>query len=104
MQALAGYQQRVELKPSQPLADTQGVGMASATRATEIIIRLNISAEQFQRHYRGVPNVEATAIDGRSVVLPASALRAHVTRDGVHGLFAFRISAAGKLLSVERRA
>jgi len=78
--------------------------MAGRNGATEIIIRLNISAEQFQRHYRGVPNVQATAVDGRTVVLPAKALRPHVTRDGVHGTFAFRISHTGKLLSVERRA
>ncbi|MCP4446107.1 MAG: DUF2835 domain-containing protein [Myxococcales bacterium] len=68
----------------------------------EIVIRLNISAEEYQRHYLGVPTVHATAVDGRQVVLPATALRAHVTRNGVHGTFAFRIGANGKLLSVER--
>ncbi len=80
--------------------------MAASTnaRAQEIIIRLSISAEQFQRHYTGVPTVSATSIDGRNVVLPASALRPHVTRDGVHGTFAFRIGPSGKLLSVTRRS
>ncbi len=77
---------------------------AHAQRCTqEIVIRLRISAEEFQRHYAGVPTVSATSIDGRRVVLPASALRPHVTRDGVNGTFAFRISASGKLLSVVRR-
>lgn len=68
----------------------------------EIVIQLHISSDEFMQHYRGIPNVRAQSIEGQQILFPASALRAFVTREGVHGTFSFQIASSGKLLTVRR--
>lgn len=83
----------------------------SSTAATEdmdkseYLVQLNISAEAYQRLYRGtVRNVLARDSRGLAVQFPASALRPFVTREGVHGLFLIRVDADNKLLGITRRS
>ena len=68
----------------------------------EILIRLCIPAEEFVHHYRGVRRVHARAMDGRTVALPAGALRPFVTHSGVRGTFRFQVGDDGTLLTIER--
>lgn len=64
---------------------------------------LNIPRETYMRYYQGaVSAVIAHDDQGRRVQFPASALRAHVTADGVQGRFVMTTDEAHKLLSLER--
>lgn len=69
----------------------------------ELIVDLNISAEQYLRLYRGeVEHVVARALDGRSVRFPAATLRRFVSREGISGRFRIRYGADGKLIDIEK--
>lgn len=68
-----------------------------------LIVDLNISAEQYLRHYQGsVRQVICTSRDGRKVQFPSGTLQKFVTRDGISGSFRFEIDDNNKLVSVTR--
>ncbi|MBS99054.1 MAG: DUF2835 domain-containing protein [Oceanospirillaceae bacterium] len=69
----------------------------------ELIVDLNISADQFLRLYRGeVEDVVTRSRDGRRVRFPAGNLRRFVTREGIRGAFRIRYDAQGKLTEISR--
>lgn len=69
----------------------------------ELIVDLDISAEEYLRLYRGeVRDVLAVARDGRRVRFPAASLTRFVTRQGISGSFRIRYSADGKLRDISR--
>lgn len=69
----------------------------------ELIVNLKISAEEYQRLYRGeVDSVLAHTADGRRVRFPAAPLRAFVTRQGIQGRFRIRYDGAGRLVDIRR--
>jgi len=68
----------------------------------ELIVNLNISAEQMAGYYRGqVRTVVARATNGQTVQFPASALQRHVALDGVHGRFRIVFDEQRKFLGFE---
>lgn len=68
-----------------------------------LIVRLNISAQEFQRLYAGTANtVLTTATDGRKVSFPAHVLRRYVTQDGVRGSFRIEFGENHRFRSIER--
>lgn len=67
-----------------------------------IVVDLNISADEYLRHYRGVSTIVARARDGRRVQFPANLLRAHVSHNGVHGSFELQIDESAKLVNMRR--
>lgn len=68
-----------------------------------IIVDIYISAEEYQRYYRGsARQVMATTLDGRNVQFPANILQRVVGHDGVRGRFAIHFSEAGKFEAIER--
>jgi len=69
----------------------------------ELIVDLHISADEYQRLYRGeVASVLARARDGRRVRFPATALRPFVTWQGVKGSFRIVYGSNGKLAGISR--
>ena len=71
--------------------------------ATEVVLDLGISADEYLRFYEGrVSAVQARARDGRTVRFPASMLRSFVDTDGVHGSFLLRYDQHNRLISLER--
>lgn len=68
-----------------------------------ILVNLRIPAERYVTYYQGTTNaVVARAMDGRRIKFPAAILRPYVTREGVYGLFAIKITPAGKFISIHR--
>lgn len=68
-----------------------------------VIVDLNISPEQYQRHYQGsVRQVICTARDGRKVQFPSAILQRFVTHNGVQGSFRLDIDDDNKLVSVSK--
>ncbi len=68
-----------------------------------IIVSLNISAEEYLRVYNGAARtVFAQSTDGRSVRFPANILQRFVTRDGIQGRFCIFFTDEGKFDRVER--
>jgi hypothetical protein len=68
-----------------------------------LTVRLSISADRFLAYYRlDAQEVIASTADGTRVRFPASALRPHVTRDGIHGLFEIQFGDDHKLIAVKR--
>jgi hypothetical protein len=68
-----------------------------------LIVDLNISPEQYQRHYQGaVRQVICTARDGRKVQFPSAILQRFVSHTGIHGSFRLLIDDNNKLISVDR--
>ncbi|TQV80991.1 DUF2835 family protein [Exilibacterium tricleocarpae] len=68
-----------------------------------LIVDLAISAEEYQRLYRGAANaVVARARDGRRVRFPAHILRPFVTHTGIQGSFAITFDADNRYQAVER--
>ncbi|GGB95420.1 hypothetical protein GCM10011352_21890 [Marinobacterium zhoushanense] len=69
----------------------------------ELIVDLNISADEYLRLYRGeVESVVARTLDGRTVRFPANALRGFVTRNGIRGRYRIRYGADGRLIDIQR--
>jgi hypothetical protein len=70
---------------------------------SEIRFRLNMSSQTFLAYYRGTASeVEARAVDGRTVRFPANILRPFVTHDGVAGLFALVYDEQNKFVEMKR--
>lgn len=68
-----------------------------------VIVRLAISAREFQRLYSGAASdVIASSETGETVRFPARVLRGEVTHDGVHGRFEIAYDDSGKFLSILR--
>ena len=68
-----------------------------------LLITLAINADDFVRLYQGrAIDVVAKASTGQTVRFPASILRPHVSREGVHGRFRLSFDGAGKFRSIER--
>ena len=71
---------------------------------SEFLVPLDISAEQFERLYRGTASdVLARDVHGVRIRFPAARLRAFVTRDGVQGLFVITVDANNKLIDIRRK-
>lgn len=69
----------------------------------EYRFRISIPAHEYLAHYQGVARqVVVTLASGLNVQFPASALRAHVTHDGIQGEFVLRVDANNKLQALER--
>ncbi|MBU1192051.1 MAG: DUF2835 domain-containing protein [Gammaproteobacteria bacterium] len=65
--------------------------------------RLSISPEEYLAYYKGqAHDAIARSEDGRRVQFPAKALQAHITHQGIHGLFELRFDANHKLLELKR--
>lgn len=68
----------------------------------DIVVSLNIPAEEYVRLYTGtVRDVQTHARNGQSVRFPAAILRPFVTRAGVHGDFRIRFDAQGKFVAID---
>ena len=64
---------------------------------------LNISAQAYQRLYRGeVRTVVAHDTEGRRVQFPALSLRRFVTAEGVRGRFLIHTDANHRLVDIQR--
>ncbi len=64
---------------------------------------LNISAEAYQRMYRGeARSVVARDTEGRRVQFPALSLRQFVTAEGVRGRFLIHVDANHRLVDIQR--
>lgn len=69
----------------------------------QIVVDLNIPAEEFLKHYEGVANiVSAVSRDGRSVQFPTSILQPYVSREGVRGSFVIHFDDNFKFHSIEQ--
>lgn len=67
-------------------------------------ITLDISADAYQRMYRGEAlHVLALDTQGRRVQFPALSLRKFVTTEGVRGTFLIRVDADNRLVDIQRR-
>lgn len=78
--------------------------MMQATNS--IVVCLSISAQDYQLRYRQPgTQVQARAVDGRRVQLPASLLQRFVDYSGVHGCFQIYFDPeSGRCLSIERQS
>ena len=66
-------------------------------------ITLAIGAQEYVRVYSGsARDVVARADDGRTIRFPGAILRAHVTRDGIHGRFRIFFDDYGRFVSIDR--
>ena len=69
----------------------------------EYYFELHISGNEYLRYYKGqAQSIVVTALDGRNVKFPATALREFVDELGVHGRFVLETDANNKLLGVRR--
>lgn len=69
----------------------------------ELVIELNISADQLLAYYRGDARaVRARAVNGQTVQFPISVLQKHVMPDGIHGVFRMEVDANNKFIRIER--
>lgn len=74
-----------------------------ADKLRQVIVPLNLSADEYLRYYRGaVRNVLARDLQGRVVQFPANLLQRFVTENGVDGIFEITITSAGKLVDIRR--
>ncbi|WP_344797352.1 DUF2835 domain-containing protein [Litoribacillus peritrichatus] len=72
-------------------------------RSRNIIVSLNIPADEYLRVYSGVARTVVThSIDGRSVRFPANILQPFVTREGIRGRFCIFFTEEGKFDRIER--
>lgn len=70
-----------------------------------LVVDLHISADEYQRWYKGGAKVvSAVARDGRRVQFPAASLQPFIEHSGVHGTFAVHFDSQNKLQKVERLA
>jgi hypothetical protein len=68
-----------------------------------IVVRLRISADEFQRLYEGtIRDVAAQSIDGRRVQFPAIILRPFVTHVGILGTFNIQFGDDNRFQHIEK--
>ncbi|MBV1882330.1 MAG: DUF2835 domain-containing protein [Pseudomonadales bacterium] len=71
--------------------------------ASNIIISLNITADEYLLWYQGsVKSVYTHALDGRSISFPANILQPFVTRSGIQGRFAIAFDKSNKFVSIQQ--
>lgn len=71
--------------------------------AGTLTFSLSLSRDQWLVYYRGhASSVRVRAEDGRSVCLPASALRPFADHAGIRGRFALRYDHQNRLLDLRR--
>lgn len=69
----------------------------------EIRFRLEISAQEYLRYYRGeVDAVQIRTTDGRLIQFPANALQKYINQSGIHGSFRIVFDDNNKMISMER--
>lgn len=65
--------------------------------------RLSIPSSEYLAHYQGVAQkVVVTLAAGLTVQFPASALRPHVTHNGIQGTFVLHVDENNRLQTLER--
>ncbi len=68
-----------------------------------VICPITLSAERWLPYYQGaVRALVVRSLDGRSVQLPAHALRPFVDHDGLHGIFIVDFDESGRLQGLQR--
>lgn len=69
----------------------------------EYYFELHLSGNEYLRYYKGqAQSIVVTALDGRNLKFPASALREFIDEHGVHGRFVLETDEHNKLLGVRR--
>lgn len=77
--------------------------MAEGEGMHEVTFRLQISAAELMRYYRGEAQVVVVqGENGLRLQLPAGVLRPFVGEDGIRGRFVIRYTEGGKLGSLRR--
>ena len=67
----------------------------------EIIVELNISAQEILQYYQGIAtNVSAVSIDGKKVQFPVNLLRPFMTYSGISGRFIIKYNEKGKFQEI----
>lgn len=65
--------------------------------------RISVSAQEYLRYYKQeVDSVLITAVDGRTIQIPAGALLKFVDQTGIHGSFRVIYNDQNKLVRIER--
>ncbi|MFQ5643912.1 MAG: DUF2835 family protein [Thiogranum sp.] len=73
-------------------------------RTSKFIVPLKIAADAYRQMYSGAArHVVALDIEGRTIQLPAAALRPFVTHEGIEGVFVIRVDEANKLIDIRRQ-
>lgn len=71
--------------------------------AQRIVVKLQISAEEYLKVYRGTGKVVITRdLEGRRVRFPVNILQKFVTRDGIYGVFAIAFDSEGRFQSITK--
>ena len=71
--------------------------------STRLRFRINLSNEEFLRHYRGSAQaVIVLAEDGRRVQLPARNFRNFITKDGIQGRFEVELDDNNRLIKITK--
>lgn len=69
----------------------------------QLVVDLNITAEELLKHYQGVAKVvSATSRDGRRVQFPSNILQPFISRDGVRGSFMICFHDDNKFAGIQR--
>ncbi len=69
----------------------------------EVRFRLDISAQEYLRYYRGaVDIVKVRASDGRLIQFPAQALQKYIQQSGISGSFRIVFDNRNKMVDIER--
>ncbi len=70
---------------------------------THFTFSIQLSADEYQSFYTGAArNIIVMSHQGVSVQFPASAVRAFVTLDGIHGDFVISMDENNKLVDIQR--
>ena len=72
---------------------------------SEYHFSLHISQQEYLRYYKGdAKTVQVRSIQGLLLQFPASALKSHVTHQGIQGHFVIKFDANNKLISLNKIA
>ncbi|MCF6147452.1 MAG: DUF2835 domain-containing protein [Candidatus Kuenenia sp.] len=64
---------------------------------------LDISSDVYMAYYTGAAKyIHTTTTSGKTIKFPASALRKHLTHNGIHGFFEIEIGKNNKLLNIRK--
>lgn len=70
---------------------------------SEYRFRISIPSNEYLAHYQGVARQVVVSLEsGLTLQFPASALRPHVTHNGIQGTFVLRVDENNKLQVLER--
>lgn len=77
--------------------------MQAVSCMQSMMFYLNISADQYQRYYKGTAkNVIVTTLDGKTLQFPVSALHKFIGHEGVKGKFRIQFDTNNKLQKLEK--